>query len=102
MTPNTSTSVSNAFTGSDVPPGRKSGYGLESGLILGLRSSLGPELESNLIFGLGSGLTFGLESDLKANFSGTGWYLVLFCAHSYYILYGFYHSLASPHLLHFS
>ena len=87
MTPHTSTPVSNAFTGYDVPPGRKSGltYGLESGLILGLRSSLGPELESNLILGLGSGLTFGLESDLKANFSGTGWYLVLFCAHSYYI-----------------
>ena len=73
MTPHTSTSVSNAFTGSDVPPGRKSGYGLESGLILGLRSSLGPELESGLILGLGSGLTFGLESDLKANFSGTDW-----------------------------
>ena len=52
---------------------------------LGLRSSLGPELESNLILGLGFGLTFSLESDLKANFSGTGWYLVLFCAHSYYI-----------------
>ena len=69
---------------------------------LGLRSSLGPELESNLILGLGSGLTFGLESDLKANFSWTGWYLVLFCAHPYYILYGFYHSLASLHLLHFS
>ena len=102
MTPHTSTSVSYAFTGSDVPSGRNSSYGLESGLILGLRSSLGPELESNLILGLGSGLTFGLESDLKANSSGTGWYLVLFCAHSYYILYGFYHSLASLHLLHFS
>ena len=89
LTPHTSTSVSNAFTGSDVPPGRKSGYGLESGLILGLRSSLGPELESGLILGLryslgpelesglilglGSGLTFGLESDLKANISGTDW-----------------------------
>ena len=58
-------------------------YGLESGLILRLRSNLGPELESSLILRLGS---FGLESDLKANFSGTGWYLVLpvFCAHSYY------------------
>ena len=65
LTPHTSTSVSNAFTGSDVPPGRKSGYGLESGLILGLRSSLGPELESGLILGLGS--------DVKANFSGTDW-----------------------------
>ena len=61
------------FIGSALPPGRKSGYGLESGLILGLRSSLGPELESNLILGLESGLTFGLESDMKANFSGTDW-----------------------------